>query len=260
MIDEYVVDYDEYLGLGSGSFGYLNGEVLANTFSISDYVEALENGFLPLFGRKHFSERDRMGYDFMMKLFGGSIDLTMADDKYQGTFSKTMFTAIAGLKLLGALTQNGSVLQLTDKGRYYWVIMMREFFTGVNNFRDICLGRAQIDIYVKAKSLGLLDYLAKPFKVDDLEKLIGAALEEPEIKKGGKEHLWLELGAVSYRLCDHEYECGSCAFAQDIQDRFGTIAVIGDEEVAQLKQLPGSQRLCRYASVHFVKKEELPLA
>lgn len=108
----------------------------------------------------------------------------------------------------------------------------------------------------KAKSLGLLDYLAKPFKVDDLEKLIGAALEEPEIKKGGKEHLWLELGAVSYRLCDHEYECGSCAFAQDIQDRFGTIAVIGDEEVARLKQLPGSQRPCRYASVHFVKKEK----
>jgi coproporphyrinogen III oxidase-like Fe-S oxidoreductase len=142
MIDEYVVDYDEYLGLGSGSFGYLNGEVLANTFSISDYIEAMENGILPLFGKKHFSERDRMDYDFMMKLFGGSIDLSMADDKYQGAFSKTMFTAIAGLKLLGALTQSGSVLRLTDKGRYYWVIMMREFFTGVNNFRDICLGRA----------------------------------------------------------------------------------------------------------------------
>ncbi len=108
----------------------------------------------------------------------------------------------------------------------------------------------------KAKRLGLLDYLAKPFKVDDLEKLIGAALGEAEIKKVGKEHHWLELGAVSYRLCDHNYECGSCAFAQDIQDRFGTIAVIGEDEVAKLKQLPGSQRLCRYASVHFVKKEK----
>jgi len=108
----------------------------------------------------------------------------------------------------------------------------------------------------KAKRLGLLDYLAKPFKVDDLEKLIGAALGEAEIKKVGKEHHWLELGAVSYRLCDHNYECGSCAFAQDIQDRFGTIAVIDEDEVAKLKQLPGSQRLCRYASVHFVKKEK----
>jgi DNA-binding NtrC family response regulator len=107
----------------------------------------------------------------------------------------------------------------------------------------------------KAKRLGLLDYLAKPFKVEDLEKTIGGALAEAE-EETGKKHLWLELGAVSYRLCDRNYECGHCAFAQDIQDRFGTIAVIGENEVAKLKQLPGRQRLCRYASVHFVKKEK----
>jgi DNA-binding NtrC family response regulator len=106
----------------------------------------------------------------------------------------------------------------------------------------------------RAKKLGLMDYLAKPFKVEDLEKLISQALGEVEEKKVGKKHLWLELGAVSYRLCDREYECGHCAFAQDIQDRFGTIAVIGDDEVAKFKKLPGSQRLCRYASVHFVEK------
>jgi DNA-binding NtrC family response regulator len=107
----------------------------------------------------------------------------------------------------------------------------------------------------KAKKLGLMDYLAKPFKVEDLEKLISQALGEAE-KKVGKKHLWLELGAVAYRLCDREYECGHCAFAQDIQDRFGTIAVIGEDEVAKLKKLPAGQRLCRYASVHFVKKDK----
>jgi len=112
----------------------------------------------------------------------------------------------------------------------------------------------------KARKLGLVDYLVKPFKISDLEKLIGAALGEVTKGKTGKEHHWLELGAVSYRLCDRNYECGHCAFAQDIQDRFGTIAVIGEEEVDKLRKLPTNQRLCRYASVHFVKKEKLPLA
>jgi len=107
----------------------------------------------------------------------------------------------------------------------------------------------------KAKRLGLIDYLAKPFQAEELEKIINKALGELEEKKIGKEHLWLTLGAVSYRLCDHNYECGSCAFAQDIQDRFGTISVIGEDEVAKLKQLPGGQRLCWYTSVHFTKKE-----
>lgn len=69
----------------------------------------------------------------------------------------------------------------------------------------------------KAKRLGLLDYLPKPFKVDDLEKIVAGALGEVETKIKPKEHLWLELGAVSYRVCTHNYECGACAFAQDIQ-------------------------------------------
>ena len=108
----------------------------------------------------------------------------------------------------------------------------------------------------KARKLGLVDYLVKPFKISDLEKLIGAALGEVAKGKKGEEHHWLELGAVSYRLCDRNYECGHCAFAQDIQDRFGTISVIGEEEVDKLKKMPTNQRLCRYASVHFVKKEK----
>jgi len=108
----------------------------------------------------------------------------------------------------------------------------------------------------EAQRLGLLDYLAKPFSVEDLEKIIGGALGEVEEKGLAEKHLWLELGAVSFRLCTHDYECGSCEFAQDIQDRFGTIAVIGEDEVARLKQLPASQRLCRYVSAHFVKKDK----
>jgi len=109
----------------------------------------------------------------------------------------------------------------------------------------------------KAQRLGLLDYLAKPFKAEDLEKIISGALGELErVQIEDKKHLWLELGVVSFRLCTHNYECGSCAFAQDMQDRFGIIAVIGEDEVEKFKQLPGRQRLCRYASVHLAHKEE----
>lgn len=108
----------------------------------------------------------------------------------------------------------------------------------------------------KAKRLGLLDYLSKPFKVEDLEKTINTALGEAAARTETGKHLWLELGAVSFRICTHNYECGSCAFAQDIQDRFGTINVIGEEDVNKMKQATGSHRLCRYASVHFVEKPQ----
>jgi len=107
----------------------------------------------------------------------------------------------------------------------------------------------------KAERLGLLEYLDKPFKIEDLLKIIRGTLGEAEKVETGKKPLWLELGAVSFRLCTHDYECGSCTFAQEIQDKFGTIAVIGEDEVNKLRQLPGSQRLCRYTALHFARKE-----
>ncbi len=107
----------------------------------------------------------------------------------------------------------------------------------------------------KAKRLGLLEYLSKPFRVEDLEKIVAGALGEVETRIKPKQPLWLELGAVSYRVCTHSYDCVSCDFAQDMQDRFGTIAVIAEDEVARLKKMPGGQRPCRYASVHFVSKD-----
>jgi DNA-binding response OmpR family regulator len=108
----------------------------------------------------------------------------------------------------------------------------------------------------KARSLGLIDYLPKPFKVEELEKTVSKMLGEVESGQPSGKHVWLELGAVSYRLCTNDYDCATCAFAQDIQDRFGTIAVIGPDEVAKLRALPANQRLCRLASVHFVEKEK----
>lgn len=98
----------------------------------------------------------------------------------------------------------------------------------------------------KARRLGFLDYLPKPFKIEDLEKTIKAALQEVVGKKLPEKQDWVELGAVSSQLCTHNYECISCGFAQDIQDRYGTIAVVSEDEMNDLRQLPLAERLCPY--------------
>jgi len=138
MIDEYIVDYEEYIGAGSGSFGYVNGACIANTFSVPDYMAQIKQGKLPILARKNFSKREQIHYDFMMKLFGTSLNLQKAEKKFGGLFSRTLWKEIPLFKIMGALIQENGNLRLTPKGQYFWVIMMREFFTGVNNFRDIC--------------------------------------------------------------------------------------------------------------------------
>jgi menaquinone C8-methyltransferase len=138
MIDEYIVDYDEYAGLGSGSIGYLGGTCYANTFDIRGYIAQIEKGELPLAASRAFSLRDRIRYDFLMRFFGTKLNLAGLRKKYGSGLWRFLWSDLLAFALMGALSRNGDQIVLTKRGRYAWVVMMREFFTAVNNFRDYC--------------------------------------------------------------------------------------------------------------------------
>jgi coproporphyrinogen III oxidase-like Fe-S oxidoreductase len=138
LIDEYVVNFDEYAGLGSGSIGYLGGTVYANTFDIGDYIERVNRGTFPLVGKKDSSLKERLRYDFLMRLFGLKLDLSELVTKYRANVGRYLWPEMLFFRMVGALKKEGQTLTLTRNGQYYWVIMMREFFIGVNNFRDYC--------------------------------------------------------------------------------------------------------------------------
>jgi hypothetical protein len=72
----------------------------------------------------------------MMRMFGGSLDLSEAEEKFNGDFARSLRAELTGLRLIGAISGDERQLTLTERGYYIWVIMMREFFTGVNNLRE----------------------------------------------------------------------------------------------------------------------------
>lgn len=144
LIDEYVVDFEEYAGLGSGAIGYLYGTCYSNTFDIPKYIASLEKDQLPLQASRHFNLHDQMSYDFLMKLFSTKLDITAMQKKYDGKFLKTMWKEIAAFEIVRAFRYFPPHLHLTPRGRYLWVIMMREFFIAVNNFRDYCRKQAGV--------------------------------------------------------------------------------------------------------------------
>ena len=144
LIDEYVVEFEEYAGLGSGAIGYLHGTCYSNTFDIEGYIASLEKGNLPLQASRKFDLHDQMSYDFLMKLFSTKLDISAMQKKYDGKFLKTMWKEIAAFEMVRAFRYFPPYLHLTPRGHYLWVIMMREFFIAVNNFRDYC--RKQVNI------------------------------------------------------------------------------------------------------------------
>ena len=136
LIDEYITTQEEYLGLGSGAFSYLGGSFYASTFSINHYVERAMRGKSGIVKQRALSTRERMRYWLLTRMLSGCVDLAAADDRFAGQFRRVMRPEITGLRLCGAASLDGDKLRLTETGYYLWVLLMREFFTGVNNFRD----------------------------------------------------------------------------------------------------------------------------
>jgi len=137
MIDEYVVDYEEYPAIGSGGITYLGDNLFVNTFSVNDYNAAIAQGRMSLMGKTTFSKHDRMRYRFMMQLFGLRLDKRQFRKDFGCTVEAGLPVEMAFMKASGAFDRDTSdELTLTPKGRYLMVVMMRQFFIGVNNLRD----------------------------------------------------------------------------------------------------------------------------
>jgi coproporphyrinogen III oxidase-like Fe-S oxidoreductase len=136
-VDEYVVDNEDYVGAGSGAFGYLQGQLQASTFSLRDYQARVAAGHTGVTHSRDFSRREQLRYHLLMRLFGLRLDKRLTTERFGAGALRSLLPELAALKLLGAIREEDSVLHLTPRGRYYWVVLMREFFSGVNRFREV---------------------------------------------------------------------------------------------------------------------------
>ncbi len=137
MIDEYVVDYEEYPAIGSGGITYLGSNLYVNTFSVREYNAAIEDGRMSMMGKTTFGLRDRMRYRFMMQLFGLRLDKRQFQRDFGMSVERGLPVEMAFMRASGAFaTDDADELTLTAKGRYLVVVMMRQFFIGVNQLRD----------------------------------------------------------------------------------------------------------------------------
>jgi coproporphyrinogen III oxidase-like Fe-S oxidoreductase len=153
MVDEYIAKREEYLGLGSGAFGYVDGSLYASTFSINHYFSLIESGRSGLVRRSILSPREQMRYYLLMQLFGGTLDLEAAEARFGGQFRRNLKAELLILRIFRAVWASGRTLHLTERGYYLWVVMMREFFSGVNVFREQMRHQISDELSVLPKSV-----------------------------------------------------------------------------------------------------------
>ncbi|MDP2180957.1 MAG: coproporphyrinogen III oxidase family protein [Actinomycetota bacterium] len=138
MIDEYIVDYEEYVGLGSGALSFLDGRIYGNTFSLRQYGEAISSGRMSVANQgKPYGRMARMRYRFVTDLFGLRLDKVRFEHDFGVPVERGLWAELGFMHAAGGIARHDDVeITLTEKGRYLLMVMMRETLASSNDHRD----------------------------------------------------------------------------------------------------------------------------
>ena len=136
--DEYVIDNDEYLGVGSGAFSFLGDSLYVNTFSLRRYNERIGSGNNGVERRKVFGKRSILQYRLLLQLFAGRISRKYFKEVHGVDLDRALFKEVLALKLAGAIKENPEDHDrfiVTDKGKLLGLVMMKDFYSAMDNIR-----------------------------------------------------------------------------------------------------------------------------
>ena len=139
IIDEYVVDCTEYIGMGCGSVSMVNGYYNVNTFPVDKYNRFLSQGELPIVRSKKLSDWELSNYQLLTKFFGVRVSKKQILENISEKRKKWLKMKLLLLKKLGYLIEYKNSFHLTPKGMYQVDLLMRQTFVGMNALRERCL-------------------------------------------------------------------------------------------------------------------------
>jgi coproporphyrinogen III oxidase-like Fe-S oxidoreductase len=134
--DEYLVASENYVGVGSGAFSYLDGTLYSTSFSLQAYGERIRAGLTGITTQHRLGDTDRMRYTLLVKMFGLGLDREWARARYGRRFFRKLWGELRTMEVLGAAQRDDHGWRLTGRGMFWLMLMMSEFFESVNTYRD----------------------------------------------------------------------------------------------------------------------------
>lgn len=138
IIDEYIIDFDDYIGIGSGSVSIVRGNFYVNSFSLDRYHEMVSARQLPIIGWRKLSDKENLRYYLLTKLFGMELSTEKFHRRFAADMRLQLWPELTFLKTFGIVSGNGT-LRVTEKGMYPVSVMMRDFFAALNTLREYCI-------------------------------------------------------------------------------------------------------------------------
>jgi coproporphyrinogen III oxidase-like Fe-S oxidoreductase len=138
MIDEYIIEYDDYIGIGAGSVSIMQDNFYVNSFSLDRYHDFITRHKLPVVGWRRLSEKENLRYYLLTKLFGMKMDTEAFRRRFGKDIAGKLRAELTFLKTFGLVSGDGT-LRVTERGMYPVSVMMRDFFAALNTLREYCI-------------------------------------------------------------------------------------------------------------------------
>lgn len=136
--DEYVVDHDEYFGIGSGAFSFLGNSLYVNTFSLRRYNERINSGKTGVERRRTYDKHAVLQYRLLLGLFSARLSRKYFREVHGVNLDRALMKEMLGLRLAGAIKDDpndSDRLIVTETGKFLGLVMMKAFYSGMDNVR-----------------------------------------------------------------------------------------------------------------------------
>lgn len=169
LSDEYVSANHQYLGAGSGAFSFIGGRLFVNAFNLKDYCESVAKKRNANIAYTDFARVDILRYLFLCEIFSGQLDIEEFNTSNECDLEKDLRLELAGLKVCGAIRVERDFLKKRDKGdnsagenldfkrilrctefgHYVCVVLMKEFYAGMDLVRAVFRDEAKLGLASK---------------------------------------------------------------------------------------------------------------
>ena len=139
MIDEYIIDYDDYIGIGAGSVGFLGGDFLVNSFSLEGYHRLVSEGSLPIVRMRRLSATEHYRYYMLSRFFGMGLNPARFKQRFGADIHTKLWAELLFFKAAGMIREKDGLLSINRQGMYPVGTMMKEFFASLNTLREYCI-------------------------------------------------------------------------------------------------------------------------
>jgi len=139
MIDEYIIDYDDYIGAGAGSVGFLGGDFLVNSFSLEGYHRLVSEGRLPIVRTRRLLATEHYRYYMLTRFFGMGLSTLQFRKRFGADIHTKLWAELLFFKTAGIIREKDGLLSINRQGMYPVGTMMKEFFASLNTLREYCI-------------------------------------------------------------------------------------------------------------------------